>query len=43
MAFIGQTSLTTVDFDLILTGYNIDGELDVLIDENGNVLTGPGI
>jgi hypothetical protein len=28
-------------FDLILTGYNIAGnDLEVLIDENGNVLTG---
>lgn len=40
-SIIGQTSLlpSSADFDLILTGYNSAGELAVLIDEHGNVLT----
>lgn len=31
---------SSFDPDTILTGYNIDGELAVLVDNNGNVLVG---
>ncbi len=39
--FVGAGTGSTFDPNTILTGYNSAGELDVLIDEDGNVLTAP--